>query len=749
MAKRRDNKKKTVKMYRKVRNNSFFGTFATYVLFLILFSFFILTVFFSFMEYILEAKFDEEYMKVQTLSNMYEEEIQDSKMQQLMGLDEYDYLVTDASNNIIAQHGRNTCSFEKGTVYMANGNELYTAYKDIEADYIYPKKDGNIGIKWNELRKLFTSVLLSDLDDDSPFDLNISKIEEKEDSDADENENDNGIIDYTTSQEVEGVVISYGYNQNEISKIETVKIPLWIQMDINEGRQHFIGKALFSFKMRDVILAGEIFGGVVLVTLLISIVMFCNLISSAVNFHRIMKLFYNDPVTNGHNWMWYLKYGEIRINKGRYKNKKWASVNLVFKNYRNYCLCHSVDKGEALLEKLYDIITSNLEKDELCAHSTPSNYALLLKCENEDLLKMRLNELIKKLQEADSDHILVFQMGCCIAEPYQNRIKSKTDDKITDKKTNNKSDNNTTDRKAEKGKKHSGKKLDIEYLYNNACTARTTLSDTDECGIRIFDNKLKEEQEWNDVVQEHQWSALEKEEFVVYYQPKYDPRTNLLRGAEALIRWESPEYGFVTPGRIIPLFEKNGFVTEIDHYMISHVARDQKEWLDAGYKCVPISVNVSRAHFVENDLAEQIRDMVDEAGCPHNLIEIELTESAFFDDKNAMIKTIKKLKEYGFAVSMDDFGAGYSSLNSLKDMPLDVLKLDADFFRGEDAGERGDIVVSEAIKLAKSLNMRTVAEGVEEKEQVEFLATQGCDMIQGYYYAKPMPKTDYMKRMTA
>ena len=113
-----------------------------------------------------------------------------------------------------------------------------------------------------------------------------------------------------------------------------------------------------------------------------------------------------------------------------------------------------------------------------------------------------------------------------------------------------------------------------------------------------------------------------------------------------------------------------------------------------------------------------------------------------------MIETIKRLKSYGFAVSMDDFGAGYSSLNSLKDMPLDVLKLDADFFRGENAGERGEIVVSEAIKLAKSLDMLTVAEGIEEKEQVDFLAQQGCDMIQGYYFAKPMPKAEYTEKMS-
>ena len=266
-------------------------------------------------------------------------------------------------------------------------------------------------------------------------------------------------------------------------------------------------------------------------------------------------------------------------------------------------------------------------------------------------------------------------------------------------------------------------------------------------GIAFFDDKLVEEQRWIDIVRQNQEKAVANEEFVVYYQPKYDPRTNELKGAEALIRWDSPEFGFKSPGTIIPIFEKNGFITEIDHYMIRHVAKDQKKWLDEGLNCVPVSVNVSRAHFIEADLAEQIRDDVDRAGAPHELIEIELTESAFFDDKKAIVSTIKKLKEYGFAVSMDDFGSGYSSLNSLKDMPLDVLKLDADFFRGEMEGDRGEIVVSEAIKLAKNLHMRTVAEGVEVREQVDFLARQGCDMIQGFYFAKPMPADEYEQKM--
>ena len=173
----------------------------------------------------------------------------------------------------------------------------------------------------------------------------------------------------------------------------------------------------------------------------------------------------------------------------------------------------------------------------------------------------------------------------------------------------------------------------------------------------------------------------------------------------------------------------------------------EKRWYDEGLSCVPVSVNVSRAHFIEDDLAEQIRDIVDEEGAPHNLIEIELTESAFFDDKKALVNTINRLKEYGFAVSMDDFGSGYSSLNSLKDLPLDVLKLDAEFFRGNADGGRQEAVISETIRLAKALNMRTVAEGVEIREQVDFLAAQGCDMIQGYIFDKPITKDEFVQRM--
>lgn len=212
------------------------------------------------------------------------------------------------------------------------------------------------------------------------------------------------------------------------------------------------------------------------------------------------------------------------------------------------------------------------------------------------------------------------------------------------------------------------------------------------------------------------------------------------------MRWIHPQEGFIPPNKFIPIFESNGFILKLDDYMIEEVARQQADWIAQGRTIVPISVNVSRAHFTREDLAEHICEIVDRFGVPHNCIELELTESAFFDDKKVLLRTVKKLRDSGFTVSMDDFGAGYSSLNSLKELTIDVLKIDADFFRNVEEEERGMLIVSEVIDLAKKLNMKIVAEGIESRDQVDFLVQQECDLIQGYFFAKPMPVEEFVEK---
>lgn len=488
------------------------------------------------------------------------------------------------------------------------------------------------------------------------------------------------------------------------------KFEYWTAYYVRNNTEILAFKTNFSFTYSDLAF-GILYDGVsYILTVLIFALLVTNLIRTHRSNRQMRNLVLRDNITGNRNWFWFAMKSK-EILKKRKAGVNYAVVSLIFVRYRNYVLCHSVDQGEQTLRLVWQNICAFLDKNEICSHGTINNFQILMKANSEDEARERLRRIIKSLEAIGIDHDFNFQAGVFMI-PSNVR-----------------------------------KNADIDLLYNNASAARMTLESTEESGIAFFDNKLVEDEKWIDLVTEHQKEAIEKEEFKVYYQPKYDPRTNEQLGAEALIRWVSDEMGFVPPGKFIPIFENSGFITEIDHYMLSHVARDQKKWLDEGRKCVPVSVNVSRAHFAEINLADQIRSIVDEAGAPHELIEIELTESAFFDDKKLMLYTINKLKKYGFLVSMDDFGSGYSSLNSLKDMPLNILKLDAGFFRGENDNERADIVVSEILHLAKKLNMTTVAEGVDEQHQVDFLAAEGCNMIQGYYYSKPMPKEEYEAKM--
>jgi len=493
-------------------------------------------------------------------------------------------------------------------------------------------------------------------------------------------------------------------------------VPYWIATGLVNSSQVLIVRSELPINGKDYL---YLIAGVVL-SIILAVFLFAIMIIGVIrNLHanrKMKKIMFRDNIAPGRNWLWYVVHGREILLKRRNAAKTYAIVELVFIKYRNYVLCHSVKEAEELLRKVAEVITSKLGKGELCAHSTSSGLPLLLEVKGENDARERLEDMIRSLEEIPSPHKLSFRAGVYLVTPSK-------EDKFD---------------------------ADIDLLYNNACAAGLSIADNPDSGIAFFDDKLVEQEKWIDTISERQQGAIDNEEFLVYYQPKYDPRTDELMGAEALVRWNTSDMGLIPPYRFIPVFENNGFITKIDHYMVSHVARDQKKWLDEGRKCVPVSVNISRAHFSEDDLADQICSLVDKEGAPHELIEIELTESAFFDDKNAMLNTINKLKSHGFLISMDDFGSGYSSLNSLKDMPLDILKLDAGFFRGENTDQsRTEIVVSEAIRLAKSLNMKTVAEGVEDKAQVDFLASEGCDMIQGYYYAKPMPKEEFEQRIGA
>ena len=418
---------------------------------------------------------------------------------------------------------------------------------------------------------------------------------------------------------------------------------------------------------------------------------------------RINKLVTTDTITGGYNKEYFLQKAKKEISRG---HRSYAVVQLRLEKYRNYCTAYGLKQGENLLEEINSTLVQMLMKKEFVAHVEKSDFALLLNYQNDEALEIRIRNMMNILREHRGGQHLTFSAGVC-------HVVARDED--------------------------------IGVIITCAGLAiPKTVKLQDE--IVWFNDSMKEEQVWERRIEDDMEKALENHEFQVFLQPKYSTKKEELSAAEALVRWIHPVLGFVSPGKFIPIFERNGFILQLDDYMLDAVAHLQAAWMSQGKKLVPISVNVSRAHFAEENLAEHICSIVDKFKVPHEYIELELTESAFFDDKAVLLTTVRKLKDFGFKVSMDDFGAGYSSLNSLKELPLDIIKLDAEFFRSVDDIERSNLIVGQTISLAKKLGMEIVAEGIETREQVDFLAKQDCDLIQGFYFSKPLPVAEFEER---
>ena len=237
--------------------------------------------------------------------------------------------------------------------------------------------------------------------------------------------------------------------------------------------------------------------------------------------------------------------------------------------------------------------------------------------------------------------------------------------------------------------------------------------------------------------------AIEEEQFVIYYQPVVSVSSQRAVSAEALVRWLHPEKGITSPGVFIPIFEKNGFITKLDYYVWDKVCQYQKSRMDQGLELVPISVNISRRSIYDLDISYRLATLIKKYGIPSDSLRLEITESAYMDNGDLLVSTVKDLKSMGFVVMMDDFGSGYSSLNTLKDLPVDILKIDMKFMEHFENSSRAGNILTSVVRLAKWIGMPVIAEGVETKAQLDFLKSIGCDRIQGYYYSKPLPPEEF------
>lgn len=279
--------------------------------------------------------------------------------------------------------------------------------------------------------------------------------------------------------------------------------------------------------------------------------------------------------------------------------------------------------------------------------------------------------------------------------------------------------------------------LDPSVMFDRAHMALTTIKEEYNTHIAYYDDEMRKQVLWNQHISTDLYGAIQARQICPYLQPIVD-RNGRVVGAEALVRWNHPVDGFLTPGAFVPIFEKNGMIAELDKYMWRCACEILARWREEG-RDLFLSINISPKDFYFMDVAAEIKGIVREFGIDPALLRIEITETVMMADVEKRTEILSDLRESGFYVEMDDFGSGYSSLNLLKDMPVDVLKIDMLFLSQSRYDNRAQTIVHNIIHLSDDLGISSLTEGVETQSQYQMLSDMGCKLFQGYYFAKPMP----------
>ncbi|MDE6731518.1 MAG: EAL domain-containing protein [Oscillospiraceae bacterium] len=368
--------------------------------------------------------------------------------------------------------------------------------------------------------------------------------------------------------------------------------------------------------------------------------------------------------------------------------------------------------GDAILVAMADILQQCIGEGELLCRSEDSRFAAFVKSDGVDELEARISTLMNSIQRQVyaklGVHIFLL-VGVC----------GMGDDGVS-----------------------------VVGAIDRAITAQKTIRDRafyTESLIAYYDGVMRDKIAERRDIESHMMEALNNNEFHVYYQPKVNIETGKVVGAEALVRWIRPNGEVVSPGKFVPIFEENGFITEMDFAIYRQAVADIARWMRMDIDVPLISLNVSRRHIADDDFCDKFNALVNALNVPREYIELEITESMLTENLNKLVDVATKFKDLGYRISIDDFGSGYSSLNLITMMPFDTLKIDGGFFLRNDLSEKNKKVITSVVSLAKSLNLETVSEGVETQNQVDFLKDLGCDMIQGFFYYKPMPGPDFEK----
>jgi diguanylate cyclase (GGDEF)-like protein len=448
-----------------------------------------------------------------------------------------------------------------------------------------------------------------------------------------------------------------------------------------------------------------------------------------------------DFVFHVRNKFKFINDAEERINNNF--EKKYALIHYDIKKFSIINNSVGYKVGDDILKKICKIFTKEL-KDEVFGKAEGDKFFVLFDYEGQEELIERMLKISEKIE-----HLRIWKkinikpavnMGIYFIDNDEIDIRVAID-------------------RAEFAKSHLKNGYNSEYAFYNESLGNSLIEarriedgmhkalDNNEFKVFfqpkvIVGNSLIEARR----IEDGMHKALDNNEFKVFFQPKVSLKNGNLSGAEALVRWNHPELGLLSPAKFIHIFEKNGFIINLDKYVFEQVCVNMKKWIDRGYEVVPVSVNVSRIHFSNNDFVEEYNKIKGKYGIPNNLIEIEITESVVFnnDNEESIFTVMKKFKNEGFEISMDDFGSGYSSLGLLKEMPIDTLKLDKVFLNHIEENS-SQIIMDNIVDIAKKLSLKVVSEGVETDLQVDFLKKIGCDMAQGFIFSTPKPVEEYEK----
>lgn len=410
----------------------------------------------------------------------------------------------------------------------------------------------------------------------------------------------------------------------------------------------------------------------------------------------------HDALTGLKNRTTFCKQATRMIQKGA--PGKYALCCFNVENFKVVNDQFGHDEGDRLLRAIGTCLRDDVEgKDAIVCRGSSDTFFVLIPNTGEHLRRALL-ECRGRLEDYDLPFRMVVRIGVCLV------------DDLT---------------------------LDVDNLIDRAYLAQRTLKGKVEQDVAYYDDAVRQRILREQAMVEDMETALAERQFEVFFQPQYDLNVDKMVSAEALVRWRHPQKGLIPPGDFIPVFEQNGFISQLDAYVLESVCEYQRRWLDEGRTCVPLSVNISRVDMQDDGLCDKICALLEKYRLDSTMLRLEVTEGDFTENAQRSIDVVNALRERGLYVEMDDFGKGYFSLNSLKDIPVDMLKLDMRFLSSPGTARRGDVILGSIMDMARKLDLAVIAEGVETQEQADFLRSIGCSLVQGYLFARPMPAAEF------